>query len=186
MKKELIKSLQVLHSGGVILYPTDTVWGIGCDATNELAVEKVFEIKQRSASKSLIILVDDWKMLQRYIEEIPEKVSCILESSSKPTTVIYKNPIGLAKNVIASDNTVAIRIVKDKFCRELIHQFGAPFVSTSANVSGSATPVCFKEITDSIIENVDYIVRLKNEESSNLPSRIIKVNKNGNIITLRD
>lgn len=185
MKKELQKSLSALKTGGIILYPTDTVWGIGCDATDENAVEKIFKIKQRSESKSLIILVDSWEMLQKYISRIPAKVSCMLEGSSKPTTVIYQNPIGLAKNVIAQDNTVAIRIVKDEFCKQLIHQFGKPIVSTSANISGEPTPKSFDEINPLLLESVDYVVNLPLENKRGVTSQIVKVHNNGKIEFLR-
>ena len=139
-----------LQKGGNILYPTDTVWGIGCDATNEKAVTKIFRIKKREESKSLVILVNNIEMLRQHVGEIPTKLIDILKKATKPTTVIYKSPKGLAKNVIAKDNTVAIRIAQDEFCQKLIKKFGKPLVSTSANISGSRTPSTFKEINQSI------------------------------------
>jgi len=187
MKREDIihKTIKILNVGGSILYPTDTVWGIGCDATNEEAVVKVFDIKQRSESKSLIILVDSLEMLKQYIDEIPCNIIKILEKFHKPTTVIYKKPIGLANNVMASDNTVAIRVVQDKFCKELIHQFGKPIVSTSANISGKPTPKTFKEIEPSILDAVDYMVNLHRNKKTDSPSSIIKLNTKGEIEVIR-
>lgn len=182
---EIRKSLNVLQQGGIIVYPTDTIWGIGCDATNEIAVAKIYKIKQRTESKSLIVLVDSWTMLEAYIKEIPVKVNCILNGTSKPTSVVYDNPIGLAKNVIASDNTVAIRIVNDEFCKELIHQFGKPIVSTSANVSGKLSPKSFDEIEKSLLNKADYVVNLQFEKNQNTASQIVKVDSSGKIEFIR-
>jgi L-threonylcarbamoyladenylate synthase len=177
MKGNLEKSLTILKEGKNILYPTDTVWGIGCDATNENAVAKIFKIKNRRESKSLIILVDSLKMLQDVIPKIPKEAVNYISKSSKPTSIIYKNPIGIAKNCIAIDNTVAIRIVNDVFCKELIKQFGKPIVSTSANTSGSPTPTRFDEIEKTIVKQVDFVVKLKMKDLMNKPSRIISFAK---------
>ncbi|MFK5878677.1 MAG: L-threonylcarbamoyladenylate synthase [Flavobacteriaceae bacterium] len=185
MLLEIKKALKSLNESKTILYPTDTVWGIGCDATDEKAVEKIYKLKQRSESKSLIVLVDSWEMLLNYVEVIPEKVSCILTGSSKPTTVIYNNPKRLAKNVIASDNTVAIRIVNDGFAYELIKQFGMPIVSSSANISGEPNPKSFEEINPSLLDSVDYIVNLPLENKSGIASQIVKVHNDGKIEFLR-
>jgi len=155
LKKELQYAITCLSKASIILYPTDTVWGVGCDATNEVAVTTIYKVKQRDESKSLVILVDSFEMLQEYVTAIPRKVIELLEESTKPTTIIYSNPKGLAKNVIAKDNTVAIRIVQDKFCQKLIQKFGKPIVSTSANISGKPTPQSFKEI---ILDNGDLEV----------------------------
>ncbi len=185
MQIDIEKSLTVLNKNGVIIYPTDTIWGIGCDATNESAVAKIYKIKERVESKSLIILVDSWTMLQDYIKHIPPKVSCIIDGSSKPTSVIYKNPKGLAKNVIAKDNTVAVRIVKDDFCRQLIIKFGKPIVSTSANISGDSAPRSFNEINKSLLERADYVVNLHRDKKQALASQIVKVHDNGKIDFIR-
>lgn len=185
MEQEILKSLEVLNAEEILLYPTDTVWGLGCDATSDLAVDKIYKIKQRSESKSLIILVADIDMLQKYINDIPASVLELLESVSKPTSIIYKNPVGLAKNVVASDNTVAIRIPDNQFCKELIYRFGKPIVSTSANVSGNPTPQSFKEIETAILESVHYIVNLQREERNEKSSTILKVEDNGEIVVLR-
>ena len=186
MNTELKNSLKTLKNKDVLLYPTDTVWGIGCDATSEDAVNKIFKLKQRSESKSLIILVNNFEMLCKYIPKISEEVKNLLRNSIKPTTIIYNNPIGLAKNVVADDNTVAIRIPKNDFCIQLIKDFGKPIVSTSANISGAATPNCFEEIDAAILDSVDYVVNLQRKEVNHKSSTILKVGENGEIIVLRD
>ncbi len=185
MKFEIQKTLEVLKNSGVMLYPTDTVWGIGCDATFEEAVAKVFTIKKRSESKSLVILVDDFDMLKKYIPKVPKAVIELLSKTTNPTTIIYDNPAGLAKNVVAEDNTVAIRIVQNEFCRELIRLFGKPIVSTSANISGNPTPKSFNEIEMSILDSVDYVVNLHRDEVNEKSSTILRVNDKGEITVLR-
>ncbi len=186
MKSEIYLSLEFLKNKQVVLYPTDTVWGIGCDATSEEAVAKIFEIKQRSESKSLVILVDSFEMLKKYIPKVSEAVLELLSKTTNPTTIIYDNPVGLAKNVVAADNTVAIRIVQNEFCRRLINQFGKPIVSTSANISGNPTPKSFKEIEPSILDSVDYVVNLQREEVNEKSSTILKVDEKGTITVLRN
>lgn len=186
MNTEIKNSLKMLNEKKILLYPTDTVWGIGCDATSEEAVAKVFEIKKRSESKSLVILVDGFEMLKKYIAKVPKAVLALLSKTTNPTTIIYDNPVGLAKNVVAADNTVAIRIVQNEFCRELIHLFGKPIVSTSANISGNPTPKSFKEIEPSILDSVDYVVNLQREEVNEKSSTILKVNEKGEITVLRN
>ena len=185
MLTEIKNSLAVLNDKGIIVYPTDTVWGIGCDATNKEAVASVFSIKQRSESKSLIILVDDIKMLKKVVPSISEQVLSYLGKLEKPTTIIYKNPIGLSNNVIAKDNTVAIRIVQNEFCKQLISKFRKPIVSTSANISGNPTPKSYKEIDTAILDSADYVVNLHREEVSTKSSSILKENENGELIVLR-
>ena len=185
MKGEVTKSVDILNKKGLILYPTDTVWGIGCDATNEKAVDKIFKLKQRAESKSLIILVADIEMLQKYIPVISKNVLEILKNTKNPTSIIYNNPIGLAKNVVANDNTVAIRIPQNDFCINLIRQFGKPIVSTSANISGKPTPKCFEQIERPILDSVDYIVNLHREEICSKSSTILKIDENGEISVLR-
>ncbi|WP_347174669.1 L-threonylcarbamoyladenylate synthase [Polaribacter uvawellassae] len=184
--EEIQRFALALKEGKTLLYPTDTVWGIGCDATNSKAVSKIYKIKQRAESKSLIILVDSFTMLSEYVENITEKAIEELEKATKPTTIIYNNPKGLAKNCIASDNTIAIRIVQNDFCKTLINAFGKPIVSTSANISGEPTPKSFSEISVTILDSVDYMVNLQLEEFSKSPSRILKINEDGTIITLRE
>ncbi|CAM1362660.1 L-threonylcarbamoyladenylate synthase [Tenacibaculum sediminilitoris] len=177
--------LDNLRQGNTILYPTDTVWGLGCDATNEEAVKKIYKIKNRKESKSLIILVDSIEMLQNHVGNIPEKALKILKETKKPTTIIYNNPIRLAPNTIASDNTIAIRIPQDEFCIQLIKEFGKPIVSTSANVSGEPTPKSFSEISQAILKNVDYVVNLHQEKVAEKSSTILKVEGEA-IIVIRE
>ena len=186
MKKNLENTLQNLREDKIILYPTDTIGGVGCDATNEEVVSKIYKIKQREESKTLIILVASIDMLQKYVAEVPDKALEVLEKVDKPTTIIYKNPIGLAKNVIASDDTVAIRVVQDKFCHELITRFNKPIVSTSANISGKPTPKSFKEIDQAVLDAVDYVVNLYQNEVASKSSRIIQILDDGTTKVLRD
>lgn len=184
--KEVSITKENLNNKNIILYPTDTVWGIGCDATNENAVANVFRIKNRVESKSLIILVDSYEMLGNYVEKIPESAKEILGKAFKPTTIIYNNPKGLAKNVIAEDNTVAIRIVANDFCIQLINEFGKPIVSTSANISGEPTPKSFSEISPAILDSVDYIVNLQQNKVAAKSSTILRINENDEIEVIRE
>lgn len=176
MQVELSSALESLRSSQLILYPTDTVWGIGCDATNSNAVAKVFQLKNREESKSLVILVSSLEMLSEYINDIPNSVLEILAAIKKPTTVIYNNPKGLAHNTIADDHTIAIRIPTHEFCIQLIELLGKPIVSTSANISGGTTPKSFSEISQPILDGVDYVVNLEREKIAQKSSTILKVN----------
>jgi L-threonylcarbamoyladenylate synthase len=186
MENDLKFSLETLKQGKLLLYPTDTVWGIGCDATNVDAVNRIFEIKKRNESKSLVILVDSIEMLHQIIPNIPIQALEWIKISPKPTTVIYHNPVDLASNVIAVDNTVGIRIVQDEFCKELIRKFGKPIVSTSANISGEPTPAFFKEISNEIKKAVDYIVKWHQDETKQAESSsIVKIEANGEIVFIR-
>lgn len=186
MLEEVDKSVNVLTQGGVILYPTDTIWGIGCDATNQKAVERIYKIKKRIESKSLIVLVSDIDMLKEYIAEIPEIFWDLINNVDRPTTFIYPEARKLAKKVIASDGTIGIRIVRDEFCRQMITFFGKPVVSTSANVSGEITPLLFSKISSEIKRQMDYIVQLDHEVIREIrPSTIIKLFKNGNYEIIR-
>ena len=180
MQSEISRSLKILQDGGVILYPTDTIWGLGCDATNMDAIQKIYNIKQRKESKSLITLVSDKKMLKKLTDSVPDT-----DITSTPTTVIYQNIEGLSDNLLAEDGTAAIRIVQDNFCKQLIERFGKAIVSTSANISGTDSPKQFSDITADIIDNADYIVNLRKKERRDNPSRIIKIEKNGSITKLR-
>lgn len=174
MIHQINNSLRLLNAQKIILYPTDTVWGLGCDATNVEAVSKIYQLKNREESKSLIILVSSLNMLKKYVS-VPKKALEIINNNNKPTTIIYSNPKKLAENVVAQDNTVAIRIVQDDFCRKLIKRFGKPIVSTSANVSGAITPKSFKEISQPILEGVDYIVNLHKNKVNTRSSTILKI-----------
>ncbi|MCF6350348.1 MAG: threonylcarbamoyl-AMP synthase [Flavobacteriaceae bacterium] len=175
MKTLVVKSKATLIKDGTILYPTDTVYGIGCDATSESAVKKIYKIKQREESKSLIILVHSFDMLKKYVEEIPEQIKDYLKNTKKPTTVIYNNPKNLAKNVIANNNTVAIRIVNKGFIKDLLTAFNKPIVSTSANISSKPTPMSFGSISKIIINSVDFVVSLPNQSKDIKPSNIIQL-----------
>ena len=185
MQQEIEQTLITLQQGGLILYPTDTVWGIGCDATNGAAVQKVFQLKNRQESKALVCLVSSLQMLEQIVGEVPETILQILKNPSKPTTIIYESAKGVAKNLIASDNTLAVRIVKDEFCEQLIEKLGKPIVSTSANISAEKTPQSFQEISREILEGVDYIVNLHRQKQDGQASTIIKLTHEGEMIVIR-
>ncbi len=184
-KQEMQNCLETLKRGGLILYPTDTVWGIGCDATNADAIDKVYALKKRTESKALICLVSDYKMLNQFVEEVPEVAYDILKNARKPTTVIYDQPIRIAENLVAEDNSLAIRVTKDKFCSELTKRFRKPIVSTSANFSGQPTPASFDQIDPEILKAVDYVVNLQRSKKSGKPSAIIKLSNDGKVKVIR-
>jgi L-threonylcarbamoyladenylate synthase len=187
MEPDIQKALEILRAGGVILYPTDTVWGVGCDATNEEAVSKIFKIKKRSEAKSLIVLVGNENQLSRYVKDIPEVAWELMENTERPLTIIYDTVTGLAPSVIANDGSVGIRIVKDEFCQNLIKKLGKPIVSTSANISNEPSPSNFDEIADELKEQVDYVVNWRQEEiKKNQPSVIIKLALNGEFKIIRN
>lgn len=178
--------LEVLHNGGTILYPTDTVWGIGCDATNKEAVEKIYKIKKRDDSKSLIILVTEEKDILEFVAAPDPAVFDFIEKQDRPTTIIFENAVGLPQNLIAEDGSIAIRITQDDFCRHLIKRLRKPIVSTSANISGQATPQNFIEISEEIKKGVDYIVNWRQDDVSIAqPSKIIKWNTDGSYHFIR-
>lgn len=185
MRDDIQNAVNTLKRGGIILYPTDTVWGIGCDATNADAIEKVYALKKRAESKAMICLVSNFKMLNQYVEEVPEVAYDILKYAVKPTTIIYDQPIRVAENLVAKDNTLAIRVPKDPFCSKLLKTFKKPIVSTSANISGQKTPKSFKDIAPEIKENVDYIVNLHRHEKNGKPSTIIKLSNDGKVEVIR-
>jgi L-threonylcarbamoyladenylate synthase len=184
---DIQKSLKILESGGTLLYPTDTIWGLGCDATSRSAVEKIYKIKRRSEAKSMIILIDSIEKLSTYIEKVPDITEDLLASISNPVTIIYSNARKLASNLIAGDGTIAIRIVKDDFCIDLIRRFGKPVVSTSANISGSDAPIVYSQVADEIRESVDFIVTHKQEYfTRSKPSTIIRLNDDGIYTIIRE
>jgi len=186
LNEDIQCALTTLREGGVILYPTDTVWGLGCDATNNEAVEKIFRIKSRNDSKSLIILVDSKAMLERYIKDIPEIALNLIEVSETPITIIFPGAKNLASSILAKDGSVGIRVCMDKFCNELIGRFRKPIVSTSANISGEPSPSHFIEIPEKIIQAVDYTVEHRRKDRKKyLPSPVIKVEQNGVIKIIR-
>jgi L-threonylcarbamoyladenylate synthase len=177
---DIQRCLTVLHSGGLILYPTDTVWGIGCDATNPEAVRKVYELKRRAETKSLIVLVTDQRDILKYTSQPDLRIFDFLKTVQRPTTVIYEGAIGLAPNLINADGTVAIRLVSDAFCRNLIKRLRKPLVSTSANLSGKPTPAFYRDIDPHIVAGVDYVVHHRqDDESPREPSAIVRWNSNG-------
>lgn len=183
---EIEAAIEVLKQGGVILYPTDTVWGLGCDATDEEAVRKIYEIKQRSDSKSLITLVSDADMLGKYVKVIPEIAINLIEVNDKPMTIIYPGAMNLASNVIAEDGSAGIRIPMNDWCVELVRRFRKPIVSTSANISGEPTPALYEEIPIEIIEAADWVADPYLEEgATGKASQIIKVGLNGEVAVLR-
>lgn len=184
---EVKKAVEVMRAGGVILYPTDTVWGIGCDATNPEAVKKVYEIKRRDDSKALISLVDSDVRLQRYVRNVADVTWNMIELSEKPLTVIFDNVSGLAPNLIAADGSAGIRITREEFSKELCFRFQKPVVSTSANISGEPTPQTFDEISDEIKEAVDYVVKYNRQcREKHKPSSIIKMDANGQFTIIRE
>ncbi len=173
---ELKHTVEVLQSGGVILYPTDTVWGIGCDATNPEAVKRVYEIKRRMDTKSMLVLLDSTAKLQAYVEEIPDMAWDLIELSEKPITIIYPQGKNLAENLIASDGSIGIRVTNETFSKKLCERFRKPIVSSSANISGEPTPQNFSQISEEIKNSVDYIVQYRQDELTlPAPSSIIKL-----------
>lgn len=186
MREEINQALEVLKNGGVILYPTDTVWGLGCDATNADAVAKVNEIKGRSADKSLIVLLDTDNKLQSYVNDIPEVAYALIEYTDKPLTVIFSNAKNLAQNVINADGSVGIRIPRHDFCQQLVQRFRKPIVSTSANISGQPTPKFFDEISEDVKSAVNYVVDLEQEDRNpKQPSTIVKLGPGGQFEFIR-
>ncbi len=183
---EINQCYAVLKDGGLILYPTDTVWGIGCDATNSEAVKKVYQLKNREDTKALICLVGNQAMLERHVQEVPDVAYDIIDLATKPTTIVFDDPKGVAKNLIAEDNTLAIRVASDKFCQYLINKFGKPIVSTSANISGEPTPKRFADIAPEILKGVDYVVNLPDVNKDPSPSSIIKLGNDGQVKVIRE
>lgn len=182
---ELDIALEHLKKGNLILYPTDTVWGIGCDATNADAVARIYKLKNREESKAMLCLVSDIKMLEKHIDTVPEAAYTILQYADKPTTIIYDSPAGVAENLIGEDNTLGIRVVAKGFAHQLIRKYRKPIVSTSANKSGEITPRNFKEISPDILAGVDYIVNLQNEKSQAKPSSVIRIKSDGQVQVIR-
>ena len=185
MNEEINKAIQILKDGGLILYPSDTIWAIGCDASNSEAVEKVYALKQRKNSHALICLVADDRMLKKYVKTIPVAALNIIEITEKPTTIIYDDAQNLASNLIAKDGTVAIRIPDDDFCYWLSRKFNGAVISTSANISGNTSPKSYKEIAPEVLKGVDYVVNLHHEKICTKPSSIIKLSNNGIVKIIR-
>jgi len=185
-KEDLKNALQVLRNGGVILYPTDTVWGLGCDATNVEAVKKIFTIKQREDSKSMLVLMENPNMLGAYLKDVPEVAWQLIEVTDKPLTIIYPGAKNFAPNLVAEDGSIGIRITTETFTEHLIQQFRRPVVSTSANLSGKQAPQNFDEIEEGILSAVDYVVQYRQGDTSkSKPSAIIKLGLSGQIQIIR-
>lgn len=185
-KSEIRNCLSILQSSGIILYPTDTIWGIGCDATNEKAIRKIFQLKKREETKSMIILVSDEGMIRKYVADPSEILLQYVAVQSRPTTVIFDNAMNLPSILMNKDGTIAIRIARDEFCQALIHELQKPLISTSANISGEPFPQNFPEIKNEIKNGVDYIVQHRqNDLKKYAPSSIIKLDSSGDIIHLR-
>lgn len=185
INKAVFEAFEVIKNGGIILYPTDTVWGIGCDATNEEAVKKIYALKKRLETKSMICLVNGDRLLYQVFKDIPQVAFEILEYSDKPTTLVLDDPRNVAKNLISEDNSLGIRIVNTPFIYKLIERMKKPLVSTSANISGMPTPTRFAEISQEIIEGVDYIVKLDMDKITKKTSTVIKLTKDAQVTILR-
>ena len=172
---EVIEALEVLRKGGIILYPTDTIWGIGCDAMNKEAVGRIFEIKRREDSKSMIVLVSSERDILKHVAAPDLEVFDFISTQTRPTTIVFDNALGFPDNLVAADGSIAIRIVRDDFCRHLVKRLRSPIVSTSANISGEPAPKVFTEISEEIKKAVDYIVKWRRDDiQSSLPSQVIK------------
>jgi L-threonylcarbamoyladenylate synthase len=186
MTDDIKKALEVLKQGGIILYPTDTIWGLGCDATNAEAVKRIYSIKQRDDSKSMLVLMENPGFLSNYVNVVPEIAYDLIELTDKPLTIIYSGAKNLASNLISQDGSVGIRIASDDFCKNLISRFRKPIVSTSANISGNPAPANFSEIDDQIKNAVDYVVQYRQDDySKSQASSIIKLGPNGEIEIIR-
>ncbi len=185
-QEDIKNAVECMRKGGVILYPTDTVWGIGCDATNAEAVAKVYEIKQRDDSKALICLVDSDNRMQRYFRNVPNVAWQLIEVAVKPTTVILDNATGVAENLVAEDGSLAMRVTKEPFSQELCYRFQKPIVSTSANISGRPAAQNYCDIAPELLEAVDYVCWSRRQEHKpHTPSSIIKLSENGEVTIIR-
>lgn len=185
-QEDLQEAIRVLRDGGVILYPTDTIWGIGCDATNEAAVERIFKIKERADSKAMLVLLDAPGKLQGYVEDVPDMAWDLIDCATKPLTVIYPQGRNLAPNLLAQDGSIGIRITNEAFSKALCAGLHRPIVSTSANKSGAAAARIFAEITEDIVQAVDYVVQFRRDDTSEVaPSSIIKLGKGNTIRIIR-
>lgn len=186
MQEDIKKALEVLKSGGIILYPTDTIWGIGCDATNAEAVKRIYQIKKREDSKSMLVLMENPALLERYVDDVPDVAWDLVEITTTPLTVIYSNAKNLAPNLVAEDGSIGIRFTKEEFTTQLLQRFRRPLVSTSANISGEKSPAFFDEISEEIKSQVDYVVEYRQDDTTpSQPSSIIKLGPGGQIDILR-
>ena len=187
IREEIKKACEVLQKGGVILYPTDTVWGIGCDATNEEAVKRVYEIKRRADSKAMLVLVDSDVKVDYYVQDVPEVAWDLIQYATRPLTIIYDGARNLAPNLIGEDGSVGIRVTSEEFSKQLCFRFRKAIVSTSANISGEPAPASFGEIRDEIKQAVDYIVEYRQDEPAGAkPSSILKLGRGGLVKVIRE
>lgn len=185
MDKDFLKALDTIKDGGVILYPTETIWGIGCDATNGEAVRRIFEIKRRADGKAMISLVDSVEMLEKWVENVPDVARELIAESKGPVSIIFDRPNGIAEELKADDGSAAFRICNLKFAASLARELGRPLVSTSANVSGQTTACSFNEISSEIKDSVDYIVKFGRDIQGCSPSSIVKITDDGTVVKLR-
>lgn len=186
MTEDIKKACEVMAEGGIILYPTDTIWGIGCDATNEKAVQRVYELKRRADNKAMLVLMDSEAKLDRYVSDVPDIAWDLIGVSDKPLTIIYSSAKNLATNLLGADGSVGIRITNEEFSKKLCERFRKPLVSTSANVSGEPSPANFSEVSEVIKEGVDYIVNYRQDDMSKAaPSGIIKLGAGGLVQVIR-
>ena len=187
MIDDIKAAIAVLQKGGIILYPTDTIWGLGCDAGNEDAVQRIYAIKNRVDSKSMLVLMENAALIERYVDEVPDVAYDLIELTDKPLTIIFDGAKNLAKNLIAEDGSIGIRITSEAFSSELIRRFKRPIVSTSANISGSPSPARFSDIDQGIIDSVDFVVKFRQDEIQKaVPSSIIKLGRSGKIKIIRE
>lgn len=184
MEKEIQQSIEVLKAGGIILYPTDTIWGIGCDAKNEEAVQRIIQLKKREQQKSFIVLLDDSNKLPSYVKQVPDMAWDLIEFAENPLTIVFTEGRNLAPSVLNKDGSIGIRIVKAGFAKELIRKFRSPIVSTSANISGQSSPTIFSEISEDVLNKVDHVVHLP-DEGTQKPSTIMRIEENGRFSFLR-
>jgi L-threonylcarbamoyladenylate synthase len=175
-----------LNQGKLLLYPTDTVWGIGCDAANEEAVKRVYDLKEREDSKALICMVAHPGMLRHYVDQVPAVAFDLIDQAQKPTTLIFDEARNIASNLLAKDGSIGMRVASDIFCQKLVGQFGRPIVSTSANVSGQPTPLSFEEIAPAILKGVDYVVPLPELGKSSKPSSVVRLKPDGSVLVIRE
>lgn len=186
MTEDIKKACEVLQAGGIILYPTDTIWGIGCDATNEAAVQRIYQLKQRADNKAMLVLIDNEVKLETYVSEVPEIAWELINVADKPLTIIYPKARNLAPNLLADDGSVGIRVTHEEFSRRLCQTYRKPLVSTSANISGELSPANFDEVSETIRAGVDYIVKWRQDDYTKAqPSGIIKLGKGGLIQVIR-
>lgn len=184
--EDLREAVATLKRGGLILYPTDTIWGIGCDATNEAAVRRIYDLKQREDAKALLSIVSSDGMLARVVKQVPDIAYDLMDTATRPLTIIYPDAVGLAPNLLAEDGSAGIRVAGDDFCRRMCDRLGGPVVSTSANISGEPSPAAYRDISDAIREGVDYIVRYRREETTpHTASSIIKLGLKGEVKVIR-